>query len=137
MRRSLSPWQRKHFERQLGIGGIILGSTRRKGLAILGQRCRIDRKQNQPGVLLQGIDQRSLANLQTHGDGSASKALHQSMGPLRDGLRPMQHDATFAHVTVGRLQADIVFGIGPVDTDEGSKFSSGLSLHDLPPRVLK
>ena len=127
----------QQFERQLGVGGIILGPARRKGLAIFGERRRIDRKQHQEVVLLQGIDQRSLADLQTHGDGSATKALFQPTRPLRDGLGPVEQDATFPLVTVRRLQADIVFGIGPIDTDEGSKFSVGLSFHDSPPRVLK
>ena len=71
-------------------------------------------------------------------DSSSPRSIYANLlavrhsSPIGDLLGPVQHHATFALVTVGRLQADIVFGIGPVDTDEGSKFSVSLSIHDSP-----
>ena len=36
----------------------------------------------------------------------------------------------FPVATIGWLQTDIVFRIGPIDADKGGKFSTGLRLHE-------
>jgi hypothetical protein len=110
----------KSFERELGVSGIILGTARREGLTILGERRRIDWEQDEEVVLLQRIDQGSGADFQTHGDRRPAK--RRSSGPLLDGLGPIQQDAEFPLATIGWLQTDIVFGIGPADANESRKF---------------
>src|SRR5204863_2156413 len=58
----------QQFECELGVGGIILRTARREGLAVFGKRRRIDWKQDQKVVLLQRIDQGSFADLETDGN---------------------------------------------------------------------
>ena len=81
-------------------------------------------------MLLQRVDERPLGQLQAHGHRSALKALSERASPLLDGVGAMNQDVKLSLLSVGNLQTDIVFRIGPIDADEGGKFSIGLRLHE-------
>jgi hypothetical protein len=117
---SLITVAKEELELQLGVRGIILGLARGEGLAILGQR-GIDREQDQKVVLLQGIDEGALGKLEAHGNGPPLEALSQCTRPRLDGIGAVGQDAGLSPSGVGCLQADIVFGIGPIDADEGGE----------------
>src|SRR5512132_2698196 len=108
--------------------------TRREGLAVLRQHAGINREEHQELVLLQGIDERPLGELQAYRHGPAGKALAQRASPFLDRLRAMRQDGKLPFFIVGNLQTNVVFSIGPIDADEGGKFRVWLWLHDSSPK---
>jgi hypothetical protein len=111
------------------------GLARGEGLAILGQRGGMDREEHQKVVLLQGIDERALGKLEAHGNGLPLEALSQCTRPRLDGIGAVGYDAGLSPSGVGGLQADLVFGIGPIDADEGGEVvACRLRLHEAPPK---
>lgn len=102
---------KEELELQLGVRGVILGLARGEGLAILGQRCGMGREEHQKVVLLQGIDERALGELQAHGNGLPLEALSQCTRPRLDGIGAVGQDAGLSSSGVGCLRADIVFGM--------------------------
>ena len=65
----------QQIERELGIGGIVLGAAGVEGLAVLGQGRRIDREEHEEVIVLQRVDDRSLGELK-----STPRWGHQSAG---------------------------------------------------------
>jgi hypothetical protein len=122
------------FERQLRVGGVVLGVAEAEGFAILRQRGRMDGKQHEAGIRLQRVDQWPLAQLQAHGDGASFEALLQPQRPLRQALWTMGQHAELARVVARRLQTDVVLAIRPVDADEGGRLGVGESFHHWPPK---
>jgi hypothetical protein len=81
-------------------------------------------------MLLQRVDERPLGELQAHRHRPALKALSERARPLIDGFGTMWQDSKLSLLSVSNLQTDVVFRIGPIDADEGGKFSIGLRLHE-------
>jgi hypothetical protein len=68
----------------------------------------------------------------------ALEALSQRIRLRLDGIGAVGQDAGLSPSGVGCLQADIVFGIGPIDADEGGEFvACRLRLHGGTSEVLE
>ena len=65
--------------------------------------------------------------------GPALKALKQVHSPRLNHFRPMLQDLKFSFVRACDLQADIMFGIGPVKPNESRKLIRGETSHLSPP----
>ena len=94
-------------------------------------------EEHQKIVLLQRVDEWPLGELQTYRHRPALKALSQLACPGVDGRREVRHDGQFPLLAVGRLQTNVVLGIGPVNSGEGRKFNVRFRLHWFAPAVLK
>jgi hypothetical protein len=88
-------------------------------------------------MFLQRVDQRSAGDLETDGHRLAMKALPERSGPLINGVGAMGEHGEFTLAASGRLQADVVFRIGPVDADEGGEFWVGFRSHSSHLQVLE
>ena len=122
-------------EREGGICGVVLGPTRCEGFARPRQRQRIDGEEGQKVLLSHGGDQGPLVACEADGKGWAVEPRAQRADPRVDSLGRVREDKVLSFRGASRLQADIMFAIGPVDTDEGSKFLVRLLLHVSPPRL--
>jgi len=98
---------------KLGIGGIVLGAAGHKGFAVLGQTLWIDGKEDQEVIFSQRGDDRSFTELECHGDGP-TETLIQRLRPHLDGFRRVADAFEYAILAASNLQADVVFGTGPV-----------------------
>jgi hypothetical protein len=127
----------KDLQRDLRIGRIGLGVAGLEGLTILRQGGGIHRKQDKEVMFLQRVDQRSAGDLETDGQRLAVKALPERSGPLINGVGAMGQHGEFTLAASGRLQADVVFRIGPVDADEGGEFWVGFRSHSSYLQVLE
>ena len=120
------------IQRQLGIGRIVLGPAGLEGFAVLGKGQRVDRKEHEEVVLLQRVDDRSLGQFEGNRDG-ATEALLQRSRPLIDARNLVGNAIELALIIVGRLQADVVLRICPINADIGRerRVDTGFTL-DLP-----
>jgi hypothetical protein len=75
-------------------------------------------KQDEEVVCAPRGDTGPLVEVQAHGDRLASTALAKGAGPLVDGCGGMVQDTALAFVRGSGLEAEIRWGIGPVDADE-------------------
>jgi hypothetical protein len=80
------------------------------------------------------IQTRPLGQLQRHGDGAAEAFVHRA-SPLLDAINLVLKAIELAWRAVGRLQADVVLGVSPIDADEGGEFTVAWRLHGEPPGV--
>ena len=102
----------QQLELQLRIAGIVLGAAGGERLTVPGQGQGVDGKEHQTIVPLQGRDDGPFVELQSDGDRLVLEALAQGAGPRLDGLWFVLKHAGFGFVGTGRLQANVVFGIG-------------------------
>lgn len=89
--------------------------------AVAGERLRIDREQYEEIVLAKRIDERAFAQFQAHGDRLTGEALLQTQSPSLNGLGAVGDEAGPGTIKARAEQADVVFGIGPVNAYEGGE----------------
>lgn len=119
-RRKSLPVAHQQIQSQLGIGRIVLGSAGLERFAIFGQGQRIAWKEHEEVILLERVDNRPLGQCKSNRDGS-TKALVQRFGPFIDACNLMGNAIELALIVIGRLQADVVLGICPIDADIGGE----------------
>jgi hypothetical protein len=102
------------------VRGIVLGVAGSEGFAVLGQGQRIDGEQDEERVWPQGLDQRAFVEFEAHRHRASCKPLVYGLCPRVDGLWFVLESTELPGVRADGLSADIGFGIGPLDTNEGS-----------------
>src|SRR5439155_17657611 len=112
------------LQQQAGIDGIILGPAGIKRFPELRQGLRVDRIQVQKIDIHQRkrIDQRSTLLLDSNSDGSTSEPMPQQLNPVLQRLRCLIQSEALPLVTVGFLQGNDVFLVGPIQSDECRDF---------------
>ena len=111
----------QEFKLELGVSGVVLGLAGCEGFAIPRQCQGVDGKEHEEVILSQRRDEGPLIEFEADGNRLPFEPCTQGAHPLVDGVRLVFEDAELAFLGACRLQADIVFGIGPVDADEGRK----------------
>jgi hypothetical protein len=113
------------FEQELklefSVSRVVLGLAGGEGLAIAREREWIDGKEHEEIVLTQGRDDRPLIEFKANGNRLPCEPRAQGAHPFIDCVRLVVKGPALAFLRACRLQADIVFGIGPVDADAGRK----------------
>ena len=109
----------QELQQELGIDGIILAAAGIKGFAVVRQRLGRNGIKPEKFVVHQGIKQRAARLFQGDGDGAAGETAAQLGDPSVQGLRFLLHHQVLDLGRAGRLQADIVLLIGPVQADPG------------------
>ncbi len=121
-------------ELECGIGGVVCGPAGGKGFTIPCQCQRIDGKEHQKVIRAQGGDHGTCVELEADRNGVAIAPRAQCADPRIDGLGRVCEDAVRSFGGACGLQADIMFALGPVETDEGRKCLVRFLLHVTPPR---
>ena len=127
-RRELLRMTAQQLERQRRVGRVVLGAARDEGTTVRGERARIHGEDDEELVLEQRRHDRSLGELEAHGDGATSEAFTELARPgVNDSWTVFEHGS----LAIGRtrdLKADVVLAVGPVDADEGRELGR-LFLH--------
>src|SRR5713101_1755602 len=134
-RRQLIAMGQQQCELECGICGGVFGPAGGKGFAIPCQCQRIDGKEPQKVIRAQGGDNGTFVELEADRNGVAIEPRAQRADPRVDGLERVCEDAVLSFGGACGLQADIMFAIGPVETDEGRKFLGRFLLHVTPPSM--
>jgi len=116
---------KEEVEGDVSIGGIVLGTAGREGAAVVGESAGVDGEDDEEVMLEKGRDNWPLGQLDADGDGCALKASAERLGPGTDGCGAMLEDGELMRASVRKSEADVVFGVGPVDANEGGE-ASGL-----------
>jgi hypothetical protein len=132
-RRELLAMFEQEFELELGVGGIVLGRAGCEGFTVSGEREGIDGKEHEEVVLAQRIDDGAFVEFETAGNRWSREALAPGTHPLIDGVWRVYKDTELACRRASRLQADIVFGISPVEADERRTCIRRSTCHVSPP----
>src|ERR1035437_9234596 len=109
----------QELQQQLGIDWIILATAGVKGFAVIRQRLGRNGIKPEKFVGHQGIKQRAARLFQGDGDGAVGETAAQLGDPGLQGLRFLLYHQVLDLRGAGRLQADIVFLIRPVQADPG------------------
>src|SRR6266850_1059155 len=125
------------FQQQIGVLGVVLGSTGIKRLAHLGQCLRIDRIDVKKVHMHQGIDQRSAYLLDGNGDGSTTEAGTQLLSPGLQRLGCLVQRGPFAAIAPRLLQGDHVALIGPIQSYKSSEFDNLIRHLEIPSSFLR
>jgi hypothetical protein len=120
--RELIAMLEQEFELALGISGVVLGVAGCEGFTVPCERERIDGKEHEAVVLSQRLDNGTLGEFETDGDRLSLEPRAQGTHPRIDSFWRVRKDAELACLGARRLQADIVFGISPIEADERRKF---------------
>ena len=115
--------------------GVVFGPTGRQGFAIPRQRQWIEGEEDQKVILAQGEDQGAFVAFQADRHGLAVEPRAQCDDPRVDGLGRVIELAAFTFCGARSLEANIMFGIRPVDTHKGSKCVRCALRHVSSPRV--
>jgi len=108
-------------EWEFSVSGVIFGPAGGEGFAVPGQRNRIDGKEDQKVIRAQGGDKGTFVARKADGNGVAVAPRAQRAAPRVDGLgRVFEHEG-LAFLSASGLEADIMFDIGPGDTNKGSE----------------
>ena len=110
----------------MGIAGIVLGATGLQRTTIPGQGLRVDRIEDEEGILEQGMDQGHLARFDADGDLAVGKTVPELMSPVLDGLGLVGKHTVFQVIGAGDPQAQVMFLVGPVDADDGRIVVEGI-----------
>src|SRR5215813_13565069 len=118
-----------------GVRGGVFGPAGREGCAIPCQRQGLEREEDQKGILAQGGDQGACVACETDGHGLAVAARAQRGAPRVDGLGCVRALEACTWCGASRLEAPIMLGSSPVETNKGSKGFVGYLRHASSPRV--
>jgi hypothetical protein len=121
---------KKQLEGEFGIARIVLCTTRREGLAILGEEGGLDGEEHEDVVLEKRGDDGALSELQGDRDGGATETLAQLLSSLPDGDGAMLQNRAFALLLTRDVKADVVLLVGPVDADKGGNRQRHLAHED-------
>ena len=125
----------EELELEFGIGGVVFGMAGGKRFTVFGQSEGVDWKEHEEIILAQGGHNGPLLEFKTHGNGLAVEPRTQGLDPRSDCFRTMLEAPKLSSRSAGGLDADIVFGIRPVEADERGKFLLRHMLHVSSPRV--
>ena len=127
------------FEEELdlecGIGGVVFGTAGGKRFTVFGQSEWVDGKEHEEIIVAQGGHNGPLLEFKAHGNGLAVEPRTQGVDPRIDGFRTVLEASKLSSGSAGGLDADIVFGIRPVEANERGKFLLRHMLHVSSPRV--
>ena len=123
------------FALEGGVRRVVFGPAGREGVAIPRQHQGMDGEEDQKVILAQGRDQRAFVECESNGHGVAVEPRAQGGDPRVDGLGGVLELAIFTFCRVRCLEADIMLGISPVNTNNGSKGFGCCMCHALSPRV--
>jgi hypothetical protein len=123
------------FDLAFGLGGVICGPARGTRFAVLGHGERLDGKEDEELICAQRGHERPLIALQAHRNRLAVEARVQTLDPRVDRFRTVFEVQKLPARGASGLQADIVFGIGPVEANKGGTCFGGLWLPVASPRV--
>jgi hypothetical protein len=112
----------QELELEFGVRGIIFGAAGGESLAVPCEGEGIDGEQDEELVFAQRGNHGPLIELQAYGDGVTAEALAQGSDPGIDCFRGMVEATGLACGGVSGLETESMFGIGPVDADECSKW---------------
>src|SRR6187455_3145683 len=110
------------IDQEGGVGRVIFGPAIGERFAVAGQPRWRQREQYQEVVLEQRVRDAPTRLLETHGDWPAVESLTQVAGPLVDGLRSMRQLAVLGPSTALIVEHQVVFPVGPIETNEGGKY---------------
>jgi hypothetical protein len=111
----------QELDLELGVRGVVLGVAGRESFAIPRQGEWVDGKEHEAVILPQCGDDGALVEFETDGNGLLLESYAQGAHPLINGVWLVFEDTELTFLRAGCLQADSVFGISPVDADEGRK----------------
>jgi hypothetical protein len=103
------------------VSGSILGMAGSEGFAVLGPGQRIAGEQDEARVWTPGVDERAVGEFAAHRHRAPWGPLLYGLCPRGDGLWFVRESTELPGVSADGLSADIVCGIGPIDTTEGSQ----------------
>ena len=95
----------------------------------------MDGKEDEEVLFSQGKDDRPLVECEAESDRCACEPLAQDTHPRLNGFWRVFEDRGLSCRGAGRLEANIMCGIGPVEADEGRKCFGGFWLHVCSPSV--
>jgi hypothetical protein len=111
----------QELELEFGVSGVVLGVAGREGFAIPRAGELVDGKEHEAVILPQRGDDGALVELAPDGNGLLLESRAQGAHPLVDGVGLVFEDTELPFLGTRCLQADIVFGLSPVESDEGRK----------------
>src|SRR5262249_42147556 len=117
------------------IGGSIFGPARGKRFAVLRQGEWSDGKEHEKIIGAQRRHAGPFLEFQAHRDGLAVEAGTQGLDPRVDRFRAVLEDQKLSSCSASGWEADIVFGVSPIEANKGSKCFGGLGLHVGSPYV--
>jgi hypothetical protein len=100
---------------------VVLGTAGGERRAVASEGLGLNGEENEEVVLEQGRNDRSLAELDADGDGSAVKSGAELVGPVTESGWRVTDDGALALGGAGSAKADVVLLVGPVDADQGGK----------------
>jgi len=83
---------KQQLERELGVSGVVLCTTRGEGPPILGEHGGLNGEEHEDVVLEERGDDGALSELQGDGDGGATEPVAKLLSPLPDGDGAMLAD---------------------------------------------
>jgi hypothetical protein len=114
---------------ECGSGGVVCGPAGGKRFTVLGQGERIDGKEHEEIILAQGGDNGPFIQLKTHRNGLSVEPRAQGLDPRVDRFRAVLEHQKLSSLRASGLEADIVFGVSPVEANTGRTCFEGLGLH--------
>jgi hypothetical protein len=111
----------QEFKEEFGVSGVVLGLAGGEGLAIPREGEWVNGKEHEAVILPQRGDDGAFVEFETDGNGLCLESRAQGAHPLVNGVWLVFEDTELTFLRAGCLQADIVFGISPVDADKGRK----------------
>jgi hypothetical protein len=111
----------QELELEFGVRGVVLGVAGRESFAIPREGEGVNGQEHEAVILPQRGDDGALVEFETDGHGLLRESRAQGAHPRIDGVWLVFEDTDLTFLRASSLQADIVFGISLVDTDEGRK----------------
>src|SRR5262245_52897395 len=112
----------QNIQQQIGIAGVILGTTGVKRFSHFRHSDGIDRIQMQKLDMHQRIDQRTPFLLDCNGNGPATEAIAQRLNPALERFRRMVQCEMMPLIAAGFLQRDGMFLIRPIQAHKRYDF---------------
>ncbi len=114
------------FGLQAAIPAVVFGSAGPQGLAQLPGSLRVEREERQLRVLHEGVEQGSARLLGGHVDvASRAEFLDELEHPVVKGLSRVLDLHVPRFFFTGQKQADVVFGVCPVDAHKNRDWGLG------------
>jgi hypothetical protein len=112
----------EEFDLKCRSGGVVFGSARGQRVAVPGHGERIAGKAPEAIIWAPCRHHGPFLEFQAHRDRASLEARAQGLDPRVDGFRAVVEAQERTLCSASGLSADIVFGIGPIEPDNGGKF---------------
>jgi hypothetical protein len=109
------------LEREFGVRRVVLGVAGRERFARPREGEWVNGKEHEAVILPQRGDEGALVEFETEGHGWLLESRAQGAHPRIDGVWLVFEDPELTCLRASGLLADVVFGLSPVDADEGRK----------------